>query len=133
MGEQASIWGPWIYLKVVFRECSPHAGHSQIPENRAGAQGKISIRLMQFLFLQSVHHPTALLQRSDLSRKALNMHVSVLRAQGTQPPPWDWGKPHCSAAPLTIDIEAVPVQGEVAQPGDAMGLTAQLPVEQLSV
>lgn len=32
------------------------------------------------------------------------------------------------AQSLTVDTEAVPVQGEGPQPGDAMGLTAQLPV-----
>ena len=34
---------------------------------------------------------------------------------------------------LTIDIEAVLVQGEGAQLGDTMGLMAQLPVQLLSV
>lgn len=34
---------------------------------------------------------------------------------------------------LTIDVEAVLVQGEGAQLGDAMGLMAQLPVQLLSV
>ena len=37
------------------------------------------------------------------------------------------------AQPLTTDVEAVPVQGEGAQVGDALGLMARLPVESLSV
>lgn len=38
-----------------------------------------------------------------------------------------------AAKPLTIDVEAVPVQGEGAQSGDTVGLTPQLPVQPLSV
>lgn len=37
------------------------------------------------------------------------------------------------AKPLTIDMKAVPIQGERTQLGDTMSLMAQLPVEPLSV
>lgn len=43
------------------------------------------------------------------------------------------GEVVAAAKPLTINIEAVPVQGEGAQAGDTVGLTAQLPVQLLSV
>lgn len=42
-------------------------------------------------------------------------------------------QPRTTALPLTIDIEAVPVQGEGAQLGDTVGYVAQLPVQPLSV
>lgn len=37
------------------------------------------------------------------------------------------------AKPLTIDVKAVTVQGEGAQPGDTVGLVAQLPEQPLPV
>lgn len=42
-------------------------------------------------------------------------------------------KTGAAALSLTINIKAVLVQGEGAQLGDAVGLTAQLPVQLLSV
>ena len=61
-------------------------------------------------------------EEGDVPQLLLEKHKTLAR-RGTLP----------GAQLLTIDIKAVPVQGEGPQLGDAIGLPAQLPVQLLSV